>query len=119
MTKNKTDITTRAIIITLKAPCSGKLSAEIALIIGLPIYIINSIYAHAIDCGFEPNASPLVICDKWLQDAPRSSRPSKQTAVKEEILQKVHCDPYGWEKLYADIARELSSAGFNISQITV
>ena len=55
-----TDIATRALVVTLKAPNGGaKTTAQIHLITGLPERTINQIYSRAIDRGFEPNESPL------------------------------------------------------------
>jgi transposase len=119
MTKKKTDLATRALIVTLKAPCAGKSTAEISAITGISTRTINSIYARAIERGFEPNSVPLVIRDEWLQDASRSGRPTKKTEIKEEVISKVRRDRYGREKTCTDIAGELTSSGFNVSSITV
>lgn len=119
MTRKKTDIATRALAVTLKAPCSGKSSAEVAAITGLPIRTINSIYTRAIERGFEPNSVPLVIRDEWLQDASRSGRPAKQGADNEDVLTKVHPDRYGRERTCADIVGDLSLHRHNISAMAL
>ena len=73
------DISTRALVVTLKSPLGGKTTAQVVAITGLPTRTVNSIYARAIERGFDPNAVPLVLKDEYLQDAPRAGRPTKQT----------------------------------------
>ncbi|KAG7423456.1 hypothetical protein Forpi1262_v015371 [Fusarium oxysporum f. sp. raphani] len=116
-----TDIATRALVVTLKAPCGGaKTSLEIEAITGIPRRTIDSIYARAIKNGFEPNERPLRIINAWLEDRPRSGRPSKCTAENQElIIAKVSRDRFGREKTAADIAGDLSSQGIEISKTTV
>jgi len=114
-----TDIATRALIVTLKSPISGKNSQEIAGITGIPRSTIDTIYSRAIKRGFEPSASPLVIKDEFLRDAPRSGRPIKQTEIiKQAITTKVRGDRYGRELSCADLAGQLSTEDFEISAIT-
>ena len=72
-----TDIATRALIVTLKSPLRGKLTSEITEKIGILKRTINDIYARAIQRGFDPNILPLTIKDEYLQDTPRTRRPSK------------------------------------------
>ncbi|KFY41167.1 hypothetical protein V494_03175 [Pseudogymnoascus sp. VKM F-4513 (FW-928)] len=115
-----TDIATRALIVTLKSPIGGKTTAEVAEKTGFSTRQINRIYARAIERGFDPNHIPLVIRDEWLQDAPRSGRPVKQTVdARKEIIAKVRTDRYGREKACADIAGELSLQGVDISATTI
>ncbi|KAH7471808.1 hypothetical protein FOMA001_g12984 [Fusarium oxysporum f. sp. matthiolae] len=116
-----TDIATRALVVTLKAPAgAAKTTAEIEEITGIPYRTINAIYARAIRQGFEPNERPLRLQDAWLQNAPRSGRPTKQTKeTKELIFAKVSIDRYGREKSAADLAGELSLVGIDISKATV
>lgn len=115
-----TDIATRALVVALKAPCSGKTTEEVAAITGLSTRQINRIYARAIYRGFDPNLRPLVIRDEYLRDAPRSGRPPKQTEeTKKEVFSKVRRDRYGREKSCADIAGELSLQGCDLSAMTV
>ncbi|KAM6535506.1 hypothetical protein FALCPG4_005064 [Fusarium falciforme] len=85
-----TDIATRALVVALKAPCSGKTTEEVAAIAGLSTRQVNRIYARAIDRGFDPNLRPLVLRDEHLRDAPRSGRPTKQTEeAKNEVVRKL------------------------------
>lgn len=70
-----TDIATRALIIGLKS--TGKTSTEVSELTEISVRTINSIYARAIERGFDPNFRPLKICDAYLVDAPRSGRPKK------------------------------------------
>ncbi|KAM5345573.1 hypothetical protein ACJ41O_005222 [Fusarium nematophilum] len=115
-----TDIATRALVVSLKAPCSGKTTAEVVAITGLSKRTVNDIYARAIARGFDPNQIPLIIRNSYLEDAHRSGRPKKQTEeAKEAILTKVRRDRYGREKSCADIAGELSLEGLNLSATTV
>jgi len=115
------DISTRAAVVLLKSPVGGKTTAQVESITGLKRSTINTIYARAIERGFDPNLVPLAIKDEYLQDAPRSGRPTKQTtAVKESLVQKVCRDRYGREKTAADLAGELSQElNFDISSTTV
>jgi hypothetical protein len=93
------DISTRALVVALKSPAVGKTTAQVVSITSLSKRTVDSIYARAIQRGFDPNAVPLVIKDEYLQDAPRSGRPSKQTEpVNEAITQKVRRDRCGREK---------------------
>ena len=115
-----TSFTTRALIITLKSPVGGKTSAQIHEETGIFIRQINRIYARAIERGFEPNFRPFTLKDEWLEDAPRSGRPSKQTPENiENITNKVRTNRYGREKTAADLAGELSLEGIEILATTV
>ncbi|EDN11274.1 predicted protein [Histoplasma mississippiense (nom. inval.)] len=50
---------------------------------------INHIYARALERGFNPDLLYLTIRDEFLQDAPRSGRPTKQTSsIREQVLAK-------------------------------
>jgi hypothetical protein len=71
------DISIRAVVVVLKSPLGGKTTAEVEGITGLSKRTINSIYASAIERGFDPNIVPLAIKDEHLRDAPRSGRPTK------------------------------------------
>ncbi len=115
-----TDIATRAIVIALRSPLGGNTSAEVAAKTGLSVRQVNRIYARAIERGFEPNQSPMVLRDEWLEDAPRSGRPTKQTPdTTTRTVAKVRTDRYGREKSCADIAGELSTEGIDISASTI
>ncbi|KAM3448373.1 hypothetical protein MY3296_007857 [Beauveria thailandica] len=82
----QTDIATRALVVTLKAPCCGKTSTEVAGLTGIPSRQVDRIYARAIERGFDPNLRPIVIKDAHLEDAPRSGQPSKQTTENKELI---------------------------------
>ncbi|TXB96901.1 hypothetical protein FocTR4_00012278, partial [Fusarium oxysporum f. sp. cubense] len=75
------DIATRAFVVSLKAPCSGKTTNEFAEITGLSVRQVNRIYAHAIERGVDPNHGLVVILDSYLEDAPRSGRPSTDLRI--------------------------------------
>ena len=114
----RTDIATRALVVTLKF--SGKTTLEVAGLAGISARQVDRIYAKAIERGFDPACRPLLLKDDYLIDAPRSGRPSKQTdEIKEAIAKKVRRDRYGREKTYADIAAELSQEGLPISAVMV
>lgn len=111
------DIATRATVVALKA-YTDKSSLQIAAITGLSVSTINRIYAKAIERGFEPNHT--VIEDKYVADAPRSGRPTKQDSVTADtLLSKVRGDGYSREKSCAELAGELSELGIDISSTTV
>jgi len=116
-----TDIATRALVVTLKSPHGGaKSTAEISRNTNLSPQLINQIYARAIKRGFEPNSLPLVIRDEWLQDAPRSGRPTKITPeVTQKLVAKVRLDRFGREMTCADLAGFLSTGGIDISASTI
>lgn len=117
--RNHTDIASKALIVTLKS-VGGKTTSEIHGLTGISIRTINSIYARAIERGFEPNSLPIKLKDEFLQDAPRSGRPTKQTEdMKQQLELKVRCDRYGREKAATDLAGELSKEGYNISSATI
>lgn len=77
---SNTDIATRALVISLKAPYSSKTTTEVAAITRLSTRQVNRIYGQAIKRGFNPNQRPMLLRDDYLQDAPRSRRPLKHTA---------------------------------------
>jgi len=61
-----TEMSIRALIITLKSPVVSLSSAKIFIKTGISISSINYIYVKAIKQGFDPNVQPLVIKDKWV-----------------------------------------------------
>ena len=114
-----TDIATGALIVALKSPLGGKSTNEIAEKIGISKRTINNVYARAIQRGFDPNVLPLTIKDEYLQDAPRSGRPSKQTEdIKQSKTAKVRGDRYR-ELSCTDIAGYFSTEAFEIPATTV
>ena len=114
-----TNISTRALIVTLKSPFGGKSTTQISAITGISPRTIDSIYGRACQRGFKPNAPIINILPEYLEDAPRAGRPRKQEAIHEATLQKVRRDRYGREKSCADIAGDLSVHGYNVSSSTV
>ncbi|KAK0724053.1 hypothetical protein B0H67DRAFT_99132 [Lasiosphaeris hirsuta] len=81
-----TDIATRALIVTLKSPLVGMKTAEVVEKTGCSARQVQRIYARAIERGFDPNETPFVLKNEWLEDAPRSGRPSKQTPETTELI---------------------------------
>ena len=114
-----TDLSTRALIVTLKSPFGGKSTTQISAITGISPRTIDAIYGRACQRGFEPNAPMIKLLSEHLKDAPRAGRPRKQEAVHEAALKKVRHDRYGREKSCADIAGDLSVHGYNVSSTTV
>lgn len=105
---------------TLKAPCGGKSTAEVAFLAGISARQVDRIYARAIERGFDPNIRPIVIKNQHLEDLPRTGRPSKQTPEnKDLIIKKIQLDRFGREKSTATIAAELTAEGIPISADTV
>lgn len=112
------DITTRAQVVTLKS-FTTKTTREIAVITGLSVATVNRVYAQAIQRGYDHHADPM-IRDVFVQDAPRSGRPSKQTeTTKELVTSKIRRDRYGREKTCANLAGELSLEGLDLSSTTI
>jgi transposase len=70
----------RAIIVYLKSPHGGKTTPEIAEQLEISPRTINDIYARAIKRGFDPNYKPFSIKPEYIEDAPRSGRPTKHTS---------------------------------------
>ncbi|EXA28976.1 hypothetical protein FOVG_19455 [Fusarium oxysporum f. sp. pisi HDV247] len=81
-----TDIATRAFIVSLKAPCSGKSSNEVSEITGISVRQVDRIYGRAISRGFDPNIRPLILKNEYLEDAPRSGRPTKKTDEAKQLI---------------------------------
>ena len=112
------DITTRAQVVTLKS-FTTKTTREIAVITGLSVATVNRVYAQAIQRGYDHHADPM-IRDIFVQDAPRSGRPSKQTeTTKELVTSKIRRDRYGREKTCANLAGDLSLEGLDLSSTTI
>jgi transposase len=113
-----TETAIRAQVVALRA-YTTKSSSEIARLTGLSTSSVNRIYARAIERGFNPHEDP-IIHNRYVEDTPRSGRPTKQdTATQEIVISKVRSDRYGREKSCADLAGDLSKLGINISAETV
>lgn len=91
-----TTIPQRAIVISLVT--TGQTFAQVSELLNIPIRTLQSIYARAIERGFDPSHRPLVVHDHFVADAPRSGRPRKQEAAQQQVLSKVHLDRYSREK---------------------
>ena len=76
MARTEISLATRAAIITLKSPVGGKTSQQISNLTGVSISQINRIWAKACQRGFDPNSYSLNLENAWLEDAPRTGRPS-------------------------------------------
>src|SRR5271165_4771551 len=83
------DIATRALVVTLKSPLVNMSVPEIANKTGLRPNTIYRIYSRAVKRGFDPDATPFVLKDEWLVDAPRSGRPPKAPEAESLIIEKV------------------------------
>lgn len=84
--KYNTDIATRVFAVSLKAPYSGKTTAEVATITGLTKSTISKIYARAIARGLDSNQQPLDIRNSYFEDAPptAAAQPSVQKRLKKQ-----------------------------------
>lgn len=116
---SKDTIPTRSMVIALKA-VGDKSTAKIAHLTGLSPRAINHIYSKAQARGFDPSQRPLVIKSEYVEDAPRSGRPSKQSShLLGDMLSSIRYDEHGREKSYGVIAAELNAAGHKVSASTV
>ncbi|KAF7573029.1 hypothetical protein PtrM4_079340 [Pyrenophora tritici-repentis] len=77
------DLATRALIIAYKA--DGKTNQEITRLTGVEKRTINSIYARAIERGFDPALRPIKLENKHVEDVSRSGRPLKQQEAFEKV----------------------------------
>ncbi|KAF1920445.1 hypothetical protein BDU57DRAFT_15502 [Ampelomyces quisqualis] len=100
------NLATRALIVAYKA--DGKSNHDITEMTGVEKRTINSIYARAIERGFDPALRPLKLENKHIEDAPRSGRPSKEQKASEKVENHVRRDLYDREKTCADIVGDLS-----------
>ena len=105
----------KALVVALKSPVGGKTTREVSEKTGISRHAINRIYAKAIQRGFDPTHSPLLLKDEWLEDAPRSGRPTKKTPnLVQNVLGKVRTDRHGREKTCADLAGQFCEEGIEI-----
>ncbi|KAG9388943.1 hypothetical protein A1F94_001836 [Pyrenophora tritici-repentis] len=84
-----TELSTRALIVTLKSPFGGKSTTQISAITEISPRTIDAIYGRACQRGFEPNAPMIKLLSEHLEDAPRAGRPRKQEAVHKAAIEKV------------------------------
>lgn len=80
-------------VVGLKA--TGKSSKGVSAISGILTRTVNSIYARAIEQGFESFERPMRLLDRHLEDTSRPVRPSKQTTVSQKVVDTVRTDRYG------------------------
>ncbi|KAG5924990.1 hypothetical protein E4U61_004893 [Claviceps capensis] len=112
------DIATRASVVTLKA--IDLTTTEVASLTGIPTRTVNKIFANAIERGFDPQKRPLTIRNYYVEEAPRSGRPTKQTPeLKEALLSKVRDDGDGRQKTCAELADDLGHLGYKVSRTSV
>ena len=113
-------VATKALVVTMKSPIGNYTTGEISKKTGISRHTINRIYAKAIQRGFDPTHSPILLKDEWLEDAPRSGRPTKKTSdLVQNVLEKVCTDLHGREKTCADLAGQLGEEGIEISPKTI
>jgi len=85
-----TDIATRVIIITLKSPFIGIKTSNVAKKLGYSTRQVQRIYKRVIERKFNPNETPFILKNKWLQNTPRSNQPTKQIPeTTQTIIAKV------------------------------
>ncbi len=109
------DIATRAQAVSFKLVLKLD-NHQIEAITSVKPRTVNDLVDKALARGFDPTSSPPVVLDKYVCDAPRSGRPSKQADVKDTILEKVRANRYGREMTCAYISADL---GGTISLMTV
>ncbi|KAI1824238.1 hypothetical protein F4861DRAFT_507269 [Xylaria intraflava] len=117
-------IAVKALIVFYKSPLGGERSAsEISQITGVSKAYINRLYVKVRERGFDPTRFPIIFDDAWLEEAPRSGRPTKLTEeTKQFIIAKLEEDKdnnNGRERTCASLAGELRSRGTEISASTV
>lgn len=88
---------------------------QIEAITGMTPRTVNHLVDTALERGFDPQASPPVILDIYVSDAPKPGRPSKQNEHKDTVLEKVRENRYGREMTCEYISTDLG----NISPMTV
>ncbi|KAG6112225.1 hypothetical protein E4U14_002133 [Claviceps sp. LM454 group G7] len=112
------DIATRASVVTLKAICLP--TTEVASLTGIPTRTVNKIFANAIERGFDPQRRPVIVKNCYVEEAPRSGRPTKQTPeLKEALLSKVRDNGDGRQKTCAELADDLGHLGYKVSANSV
>jgi transposase len=107
---------TRSQIITLKA--LGFSNNDIAKKLQIPLdrTTIYRIWTRALDRGFDPKV-PIVL-DTHVEDAPKSSRPTKQTEEKKaEVKEIIVGDRYAREKTVVVIAKEVGVSKATVLRI--
>ena len=85
------DIATRASALMLRLVLELD-NKTIESLTGLKPRTVDLIAQRALERGFDPTASPPVILDIHVQDAPRSGRPRNQEQDKDEVIQKVRAN---------------------------
>jgi len=108
------DIATRAQALTFKLIFKVD-NQQIQAMLGMPPSTVNRLVDRAIERGFNPEHS-MVILDKYVCDAPKTGRPSKQQDHEDQVLERVRKDRYGREMTCAYIS---ASLGNTISPMTV
>ncbi|OLN97667.1 hypothetical protein CCHL11_09628 [Colletotrichum chlorophyti] len=78
-TKSHTDPFARAAALALRSRAGGKTAKEVSEALGIPLRTVDEILRRAKSHGFDPTAQTLHIRPEYVQDAPRSGRPRKQT----------------------------------------
>jgi transposase len=111
---------TRALIIGLKSPAGGKSNQQIEAATGVSARTINSIYARALERGFDPNQRPMVIEDHHVQNGPRTGRPSKMSdELKEHVRIKLSEDSNAREKTASALAHAMLEEFEGVSAATI
>jgi transposase len=99
------DTATRAQALGLKL--AGHSNQEIKDATRIPPRTLQLIYTRAIKRGLDPSKSTTIL-SIYIDDAPRSGRPTKQTVeLINNVISKVRQDRFGREKSCAQIAGEV------------
>ncbi|KAK2020928.1 hypothetical protein LX32DRAFT_668932 [Colletotrichum zoysiae] len=111
-----------AVFLALRSRQIGKTADETADILGLTKSTVNRIVARAKKHGFDPSAPSFILLPKYINDAPRTSRPKKATpSIADLVIQKVCRNRYSREKTYisaSTVYRILQQTGFRKTKPT-
>ncbi|KAK3897123.1 hypothetical protein C8A05DRAFT_20049 [Staphylotrichum tortipilum] len=100
------DIATRASALLLRLVLHQD-NKTIESLTGLKPRTVDLIAQRALERCFDPTASPPLILDIHVQDAPRSGRPHKQEQHKDNVLEKVRANRYDRKMTCASISDRL------------
>ena len=101
------DMATRAQLLTLKLIVQLD-NHQIEAITGIKARTVHGIVDRALKRGLDPQASPLIILDEHVCDAPKSGRRKKQDHT-DAALDKVCSRRYGREMTCAYVSAELGN----------
>ncbi len=107
------DMATRAQVLTLKLIVQLD-NHQIEAITGIKARTVHDIVDRALKRGVDPQASPLIILDEHVRDAPKSGRPKKQDHA-DAALDQVCSSRYGLEMACAYVSAELGNTASSMT----